>query len=222
LTGRNIPPDPERWQRMLNAVAAGAPLRLDSAEQTTVAASFFGLALDSKQVAFIVDRSGSMDAPPPALKAEERSTTRVRNRLEAASAELLRALSRSGPDTWFQIALFSDNGDLWRPQLTRADEDGLRQAQSFLAGQTPDGGTELALGVAAWLTSTDPRTGTPPVDTVVILCDGETVEDARWARQLLDDPRLANIRVHCVQIGGANAHAMQALSRGTGGQFVRL
>jgi von Willebrand factor type A domain len=222
LTGRTIPPDPERWQRMLAAVQAGAPLCVPPDPNATSAASFFGLTLGSDQVAFIVDRSGSMAGAPPPNSAEARSTNPAQTRLEAASAELLRALEHSGPETWFQIALFSSTGQLWRTHLTRADEQGLRQARGFLAGQSPDGGTQLASGIEAWLGGLDPRTGRPPVDTVVILCDGETVENARWAQQLLLDPRVTAVRFHCVQIGGARADALQALCTGSGGRLVRL
>jgi hypothetical protein len=56
----------------------------------------------------------------------------------------------------------------------------------------------------------------------VILCDGETIEDRAWAENCLRDPRLAGVRVHAVQVGGAQAEALACLCERTGGRLVRL
>lgn len=220
LTGRWIGPDPEGWSRMLEAVEQGAPLTAPAGD--TSASSFFGLSLETGHVAFLVDRSGSMSAPAPATAHPEHRTDSASDRLSAASAELLRALERGGDRLWFQLALFSDEGRLWRAGPTRADAEGIEAARRFLREQRPDGGTQLSSGIEAWLRGDGAQSPGPAADTLVILCDGETLEDAAWAEACLRDPRMAGVRVHAVQIGGASAEALATLCARTGGQLVRL
>jgi HEAT repeat protein len=220
LTGRSIGPDPAGWQRLLEALAQGAPLVSEGGASSVP--SFFGLSLESGHVAFLVDCSGSMSAPAPTTARPTHATDAGLDRLGAAAAELLRALEHGGSSLWFQIALFSDEGRLWRASPTRADERGIDAARRFLLAQSPGGGTSLSSGIAAWLGSRSPDGAGPPADTLVVLCDGETIEDRAWAENCLRDPRLFGVRVHAVQIGGAQAEALALLCQRTGGRLVRL
>lgn len=220
LTGRSIGPDPAGWQRLLEALAQGAPLVSEPGASSVP--SFFGLSLESGHVAFLLDCSGSMSAPAPPAARPAHATDADLDRLGAAIAELLRALEHGGSSLWFQIALFSDDGRLWRAAPTRADERGIDAARRFLLAQSSGGGTSLSSGIDAWLASHSEGSAGPPADTLVILCDGETIEDRAWAENCLRDPRLAGVRVHAVQIGGAQAEALACLCERTGGRLVRL
>ena len=219
ITGKRIGPRTDRWRAYWRTVRH-LP-ELPEGDRTVTArteAGFFGLPWDSGAVAFVIDASGSMDYRPPAGLESGTGTDIDRTRYDVAVRQLGDALANAPDPTAFQVVLFSDRARVWRREPTLADEDGRDDVDRWLNAQHPDGGTHLATGLNSLISNRELS-----IDTVIVLCDGETVEGSDWARSWLDRyGHPAGLRFHCVQVGGHRANALRTLADETGGRFVRL
>lgn len=221
LSGRSIGPHPERWNRWWQAVRSGQlelPEDDEGGGDSYSSAVFFGLRPVTDKVAFVVDRSGSMDGV---------FGTGARSRYEEAVDQLVRFLEASGPRTSFDIVLFNDGTRRYRSRPQPASPSNLEHARRWLEAKGPEGGTRLREGVETVL-EWRRRGGFDPtelaVDTIVVLCDGATEEGPRWvdAEWLRLVGEVGQIVFHCVQIGGGGDGTLEALAEGTGGAFVRV
>jgi len=215
----NLGIDPRRWTQWWRAHLSGEQPRFSS---RTVTPDFFGLQLRSGAVAFVIDASGSMDHPIPGKYAGSKGPTRF----EEAVEQLENALVRLPEPAVVRVVLFSDGGTVWSDEARLVSDTSRSSIRKWLRRNPPKGGTNLSSGLEALLPRDRAGAVQPElidVDTVVVLCDGETSEDARWARTWLETHnRSANLVFHCVQIGGSRAEALSELAERTGGQFVRV
>jgi len=222
ISGRSLGPDVSAWNRWWSAVLEGRiPLvseRIAAGEAPT-AASFFGLRPVSDRVAFLIDRSGSM---------RNRFGTGPHSRHAEAIDQALRFLETSGVETRFSLTVFSDAGraETWRNKLLRADEKNLRAAERWLTRKEPEGATLLFPGLARCLRlgrggALEP--GRIEVDTVIVLCDGETEEGPAWVEPWIrKHNEKAQLVFHCVQVGHRGDGTLERLAELTGGQFLRV
>ena len=226
LSGAEIGPHVDRWRHFLSSRRiSGAPLRPNIEPSQRTVAGFFGLPIDSGSIAFVIDRSGSMRAAAPAGSGSKNGTSAAGSRFDAARIQLFDALSAAGETTQFHVVLFSDQGRVWRDAATPASKTGLTSARKWLNRQNPDGGTHLSTGFEELINlgSGTMEDGRLAFDTVIVLCDGETVEGSTWARDWLRRfGHPAGLRIHAVQIGGARAAALRTLCSETGGTLVEL
>jgi hypothetical protein len=219
-SGRALAADPARWSEWWQGVREGRvllPEQLAAQGAQPTSATFFGLHAESDRVLFVVDRSGSM---------QQAFSTGGRTRHEEAIEQLTTFLRQSGEDTSFTLALFGDEGVAWRSRLAPATEANLDVARRWLAGKAPEGETLLYEGLRAGL-GLDARGRLNlercEVDTVIVLCDGATTEGPGWvAGWLAQENERAQIVFHCVQIGSEGNGTLEALARGSGGEFVRV
>lgn len=212
--------DPRRWTQWWRSHLAGA--ERPQVSSRTVAPDFFGLELRSAAVAFVIDASGSMDRPTPGKYAEEAGPTRF----EQACVQLASALDKLPEPATIRVVLFSNDAEQWSDDPRLVNATSRSSIRHWLRRNGPGGGTNLAAGLDALIPRD--RDGVPrpehvDVDTVVVLCDGQTNQDAGWARGWLQTYNVrANLVFHCVQIGGSRADALEALAERTGGQFLRV
>lgn len=220
LSGRSIAAEPERWSEWWEGVRAGRialPADVAAAGGQSTSAAFFGLHAVSDRVLFVVDRSGSMRTA---------FGTGGRSRHAEAIEQMLTFLRSSGVDTRFSVALFSKKGYAWRSRLQGAGEGNLELARRWLEDNPPDGETRLFEGLRAGL-GLDTRgrilLERCEADTVIVLCDGATAEGPGWvARWLAEENERAQLVFHCVQIGHQGDGTLQALAKGSGGEFVQV
>lgn len=220
ISGRAIGPEPERWSDWWQAVRAGRielPADIAAAGGQSSSATFFGLRAVTDRVVFVVDRSTSMRTA---------FGTGGQSRHEEAIGQLVSFLEKSGEDTRFTVALFSDTGTCWRSRLTAATSTNLEQVRRWLEGKPPEGETRLFEGVRAGL-GLDGRgrllAERCEADTVIVLCDGATTEGPGWvAEWLASQNEDAQLVFHCVQIGSGGNGTLEALAEGSGGEFVRV
>jgi hypothetical protein len=218
----------------------------EPAAGATSARSFFGIPVVGRRVAFVIDASGSMQAP---MRSEETigvgggaspAAPLTKTRLDVACEEAWRAASAMEADTFFNVVIFSDAVRLWRKDLARADADRKRALREFLLHVRADGSTNLWGGLKAALElRTRPMASAPePVDEVFLLSDGaptagEVTDPARIVRLVSDVNRYTKVRINTIFIagdvsvpppsrfGGTGGALMRALAAENGGTFVQ-
>ncbi|XP_016120692.1 inter-alpha-trypsin inhibitor heavy chain H3-like isoform X1 [Sinocyclocheilus grahami] len=111
----------------------------------------------SKNVAFIIDRSGSMSG----------------RKIEQTRLALLRILSDLDEDDHFGLITFDSEVNLWKRELLKATEANLRNAKSFVNEITDRGATDINAAVLAGvdMINRHPREGTASI--LILLTDGD-------------------------------------------------
>ncbi|HUR27505.1 MAG TPA: VWA domain-containing protein [Planctomycetota bacterium] len=212
---------PERWASWWKTARGRVPGSGSSSTETEqrTGAAFFGLRPCTDRVVFVIDRSGSMQAPF--------GTDKSSSRYNEALRQLGVFLQQLGPRTHFNVILFSDEPRVWSTALKPATPLMIESVLRWARTLSPDGGTMLRPAVARAL-ELDPRTEVPDLakleaDTVIVLCDGATTEGLSWVSPLLSATTEATcVRFDCVQIGNTGNGTLEALSAESGGQFVRV
>ena len=225
-SGRKLGLFPENWLAWWEAVRKGEVKKsaTPSYYPEPTRPSFFGLEPESDRVLFVIDRSGSMQSVfDPTTESPEK---RVPTRWEKASSELCGFVETLGERARFDVVVFHDYAEAWREKLVAANARNLAAARGWLLGQKPNGGTCLRRGLDLGLAAGPDGMPDPEqveADTVIVLCDGATAEGSGWVDAWLKrvQPRLRLV-VHAVQIGEGGDGTLEALSRGSGGQFVRI
>ncbi len=218
ITGRSMGSDPRPWLTFYERYHAGqTPLQVDedAAPGGISQSQFFGIGQVSDHVTFVIDVSGSMEAA---------FGTTGHSAYDEAVDQLIEYLRAAGEQAWFQVVTFSDGAKVV-VSLRRAEERTLEAVRKQLLKKRPGGGTQLGAGIRKALLSNRRASGSRAAhasDSIIVLCDGATLEGRSWAENLVADPDFPQgLRFHCVQIGASAAPAMKALARTTGGRFVR-
>lgn len=191
---------------------------VERAKEPVSTAGFFGLKPTSDRVTFIIDHSGSMD---------HNWGTTDRSRFEEAVDQMLRFLQGAEEGTKFNVILFDDVVLRSSLGLVSATPRNLERARKALLATTPEGTTllrpaiELAMGIGSdGLPSSDTET---LADTIVVLCDGETVEGSAWVQPFLERTLpLYPVIFHTVHVGPRDDGALNELARLSGGDFLRV
>jgi len=219
-SGRTYGAYPDRWQTLLEAWRRGETPLVGEGRgpvRTTVG-GFFGLRPTTDRVTFVLDCSGSMET----RFGDEAGHTR----LEEAADQMAAFVAQLGPGARFNVVAFSDGAQRWRDQLAEVDEASVRAATRFVLRAGPNGGTRLRAGVR--LAMHVDAGGVIDLsdleaDTVIVLCDGGTVEGPRWVEPFLravnDEARVV---FHAVQLGTGGDGTLEALCDATGGDFLRV
>lgn len=175
ITGYRIGNDSRSWRYfMMKHDAEGTDFRRD-AEGTPPAdltLSYMGIPIHGRRIVFVLDASGSMNAP---LAERTRQTRGVR-----ATQELAELLPRLPDDASFDIVFFESRVDGYGGgRLVRCDEKKLEDAADWLERRRFDGGTNLYGGLEAAFE----RRG---VDEVILLTDGmPSVGEVQAPRRIL-------------------------------------
>lgn len=216
ISGRTINDDARNWIAWWVAVRQGRiPLHAESqaggAQRTDV--GFFGLRPTSRAVTFVLDASGSM---------AQGWGTRGHSRYVEAINQMMSYLQAAGEDTLFNVVLFNSLPVSASSSMLPATAKNLERIRSSLLARQPEGNTNLRPAIELALGFED---GYDPegveVDTIVVLCDGETARGRRWVVPFIDRMR-AEVRVifHCVLLATEGDGALDALARETGGELL--
>ena len=161
--------------------------------------TFFGARATGKRFAFIVDKSGSMNA---------------QGKMERAMRELLRSVEALPDFAQFRVLLFDTQATVFPDRgFAKARESEVARLGRWLGDKPPVGGTtpmvafERVMGEA-----------TPP-DAIFFMTDGEIGKDDPAAIIRRVTGRDGAVPVHCIAFGDARASAQLAeIARATGGQ----
>lgn len=179
----------------------------------TFVATFFGTRVRSTRVLFIIDISGSMEEPAAGGG----------TRMERAKRELSDAIRNLGPNTQFNVVVFSFEARAWLerigqmdPKKIKAKGGFLEQALGFIAKLKSGGGTNLY--AALRLAFSDPE-----VDTVYLLTDGEpTVGEVIDPTAIRERVNLWNknrkVVLHSIAFGGTFP-ILEWLAQDSGGSY---
>jgi hypothetical protein len=212
------------WQAVERGDVRGiGPTSTGGAVPEGTQASFFGLKPTSDRVTFVIDRSGSMIE---AIGLAAGKTQLVpHSRWDEATSQLLAFVAALGPKARFNIVLFHDFAESFRPELVAADDANREEARSWLK-QRPGGGTLLRAGVERALAlRPDGSVDLTRLecDTVIVLCDGATAEGPGWVEPFQSRINSsARVVFYCVQIGSGGDGTLEKLASGSGGEFVRV
>lgn len=200
------------WLESRRAGAAPAP-RPDPRGHAadTVAGNFFGLSVDSKRVAIVVDGSGSMSSS----RLGEVST------VEAAGREVMRFCANLPAGGVFQLWVVETAPIACFPKAVPTSRSNLERAEQFLHSRPYKGTSAVVDALEAAMLD-------PEIDTIVFVGDG----GSSAGRHQNDDFVLAaalrlhrrhGVRVHTVLVTDSRAHEdfMRALAAGTGGRMAR-
>lgn len=167
--------------------------------------TFYGLPVESDRVIFVIDKSGSMQAP--ALLGKSGS------RLLVAKAQVLDVVRRLPDTAWGNAIFFESKTFAWRSKLTRLDSVARKSLRGWVRRRRPKGGTELFLGLNKALRDKQ-------VDTIFVLSDGEVQAGTpilKLVQALNGDRRIA---IHCVAIG-TDSLLLRHLAAQNGGRYTR-
>ncbi len=225
-SGRAFGLDPDLWRKWWGAMRRGDIPKTDHGVVPieTTKAGFFGLKPASDRIVFVLDRSKSMELGFESANGSQGARQR---RWDGAVKQLDEFLATIGPESRFDLVLFHDYAESWKSGvLVPADAQNRKKAREWLEVQVPNGGTGLRLGVESAL-QVDPQRGLQlqklEADTVIVLCDGDTNEGAGWVERFLKEVNsTARVVFYAVQIGGTGDGTLEALARGSGGEFVHI
>ena len=213
IAGRDLGLNPEIWAKWWKLSQDPATVLSPAPKHQTTSSTFFGLRPVSDKLLFLIDRSGSMDA----------QFNHGNSRFDEAIERLIYTLRDLGPKTQFRVVLFSDDAKTFETELTFATDSELKKLETWATIMGTGGGTNLLGGVRGsfpGLTSGKLAPTEIDVDTVIVLCDGETGNPdwvAPWLTKFNHDARL---KFHCVNLGGRPGGGLEALATGSGGRFV--
>ena len=237
LSGKPFRRSADRWARWWQDVGAtfepisDAELAALAAEEerrrlaeSTKAASFFGLRVESKRVLFVLDVSGSMAFPLTGERDEDEEEDDDEGgpeevRMDVAKDELVAALTDLDADTLFNLIVFSSGVGYWQDGgIVEATPSRKDEAIEFVGRLGAGGGTNLYGALQVAFSDRD-------VDTIFVLSDGEP------AGGKIDDPYVIreevaawnehrHITIHTVAIGG-DLGVLEWLAEDSGGWYVK-
>jgi hypothetical protein len=212
------------------------PVDLENKGRTVI----FGLDLVGKNIAFVLDVSGSMETTDPLPVGQTRGPrTRVggdgvdllgeleRMRIYRAKEELKRVVKALPEDKSFNIIAFSTGVKPWKDHLVPAGGSAKKKAVDFIGDLRAEGitVTDLALEYAF---------EDPIVDTVYLITDGAPThrgsfgpglpQDApRLIKEILERTRVLNfrrgVRIFCLGFPGAEEAFLKQLAKEHGGTY---
>jgi hypothetical protein len=162
--------------------------------------SFFGAHGTGKRFAFIVDKSGSMNAD---------------GKMERALRELLRSVDALPDFAQFRVLLFDTQVASFPERgFARARDSEVDRLGHWLGGALPVGGTTPMVAFDRVMGE-----GSPP-DAIFFMTDGEIGKGDPASIIQRVSGRDGAVPVHCVAFGDARAaEQLQAIARATGGEY---
>ena len=211
------------WEQERDRIAVPAPRREVSPVAST-RARFFDVPVTGREIAFLIDTSGSMDQP--ATTASSKGGT---SRLEVAKEQLLRAVQAMGDESRAHVITFDAEARIWTRKPLSSSSESIRSLTEILGRWQALGGTNLYEALDQALALQEQKFGEQGeggIEEVFLLTDGEpTSGEVTEPAEILELVRGANryrrIRIHAVFTGtGKGEEFLRQLAEQNEGQFV--
>lgn len=191
--------------------------RLIASEQT---ARFFGLSIDTDEVVFLLDISGSMEQPV----IDDASGP---SRYVVAVREFERCMAGLANGVAVNVVLFQETITPFSKEPVKLDDDVREQISKFVRSVKPTGGTDLHAALELALGASRDRLVTHDVDTIVLLSDGipsrgVVLSPEQILYEIGERNRAARITLHTVDSGGIASEFMRQLAIRNGGEFASM
>lgn len=152
---------------------------------------------------------------------ETESARKKNTRFKEATAQLVKCLEDLGEDTRFDVIIFDSHVRRFRGELIPAKENNLKALKSWIERKPPGGGTHLRAGVLNAMNRSSKAA--LEADTIIVLCDGETLEGPGWvAPSIRSFNEEARVVFSAVQLGGQSDGALEALCEHTNGDYIEI
>lgn len=225
LTGEDFPSfRPDDWADWWEKNSDAFDLVEDRLEEIAPeqGARFFGIPVETDEVVFLLDVSGSMNQPvqgdpggPSRLFTALRETRRCVEALEAG--------------TRFNILLFNEDVVTFRESPVEKDAAVTAEVRQFLTGIEGAGGTDLigALEHVLGLGGAGSGTGSQELDTLVLLTDGTPSRGTilipeEILHQVTRSNRVQRVAIHTIDAGGREDPFLERLARDNFGSVQLL
>ncbi len=237
LTGAILPIDqPEQWRefwaRERGRVVVPDRLPHKRAPGST-ASGFFGIPVTGREIAFVIDTSGSMEGAFGGTQApghRDRRDPRQPSRLTAAKEQIVLAVQVMSPASRYHVLTFADDVKVWSRKAVPPTPQATRALVELLTRLQPGGGTNVYEGLVQALGLDQlhfGQEGKSAIDELFLLSDGEPTEGTvKDPEQILELVRTANrylhVRINTVFTGsGKGADFLRRLAEENDGVFVQ-
>lgn len=253
LTGVDKGLSPEAWKNWWDqnkeSVAGGSykPKPEEKpAGQGGGATTFYGIPVKSKNIIFVLDRSGSMAEPSEweeggetietgGVKGGPKIELKGKRKIDVARWQLKRVLAQLPKGTRFNILYYNQGFEMMSQSMVTLDDGSRSQAFSYIDSVEPEGGTnifdplEKALQFAE--TGPDGKLKKDSVDTIYLLSDGlpnsGQVPDPEQIRQRVRElNKIKKVAINTIFVGNKAAadfdqgcEFMKNLASENNGQF---
>ncbi len=178
--------------------------------------SYFGVEIVSKRIAFVIDCSGSMSQSVTVPK--EGGGSETMERMALAKSELLTALQKLRPGTFFNLVRFDNRPANLNPKPVKLSTKSVKSAKQFVLGLQPGGGTNIYDSLAEVL-----QTGS--VDTIFFLSDGAPsmgtfVDPDRILEEIQRLNEESQVTIHTISVGFSSNFMEQLADQNRGSYIV--
>jgi hypothetical protein len=253
LTGENFHDNVHLWNEWItkngdrlrepteesNAVPLGRGRRGRRGGEKRGGTGFYGIDPGSKHLVYVIDFSGSMDAPLKGSGGQggplgQTATPKVGGprKVDGVATQLLNSVRSLPDDATFNVVLFATEVRVWQDRMVRATPRNKEALKQWVLNQPPGGSTNFFGGLEKAFSfagrGTFDRGYKTSLDTILMLSDGSpTAGRLQKAKEILEEVgrinKLSRISIHCVGLGRAlNAPFLQRLASENGGEFVHV
>jgi len=180
----------------------------------TTQARFFGVRIESRNVIFVVDVSGSMAEQLQSTIVDGRAATRM----EVVKRELVKSLEALDAGALFNLITFNSAVTRWKEGVSALSAKTRAEAVDYVEHLGSRGGTNIYDALQAAFA--DAR-----VDTIFLLTDGEPtaggVTDLQFIREHVarwNDTR--HVTIHCVAVG-SDFELLEWIAKDSGGTYLK-
>ena len=236
LSGTDLGVDAAAWKRWWEANRGKTGARKPATTKYGTG-RFYGITVPPGRTAFVLDTSGSMREPVvggPAAKwvaeAPHLKGKTIKTRLDLAAEELAHALDSLGNGATVGVIAYSESAQ-WISKGYEPLDAALRdKLSSRVRALTAARKTNIYDGLNLAFRpqkKTGPMDTSEGPDTLFLLSDGNPSTGKIEDIQELRDEVLAwnlgrSIRIHCVNVGDADARLLRALASSSGGTYLDL
>ncbi|MDZ7817024.1 MAG: VWA domain-containing protein [Planctomycetota bacterium] len=228
ITGKSFGPRVEYWEHWFNNLEE--PVKEGEKEGDYI--SYHGLETKSKNIAFVIDHSGSMSEKVKAKHGGyvgEGAVVKGDTKMAFVKAELIRVIKSLPKDTRFNIVAFEAKVTVWEKAQTDATKRNKSSAIKWVESLRPSGQTNVYDAIVEAFGRMNPGgkvntryKGGP--DTIFVLSDGlpnaGTIPNAPEILEAVKEMnKIRQVTIHTIGVGKMTKMFLEPLAKQNNGTF---